>query len=137
MFFFQEMQSLLSLFKIQMKWVEKPTQDTLYWIVELPSEECARQLSSRSMSLRWCIELWGRSKTQGLLHLNMKESLTNTTDSWHSTFPNDSEESKTTNACPRKIMEPYFTKDKSFKITVETFCKHFTLPEKVKKIEVK
>lgn len=37
---------------------------------------------------------------------------------------------------PEAEMESYFHPDNSFKIEVETFCKHFSQKEKVAKIEV-
>lgn len=93
-------------------------------IVEADSEEVLKNFASRSVSLKWCIELWSRSKTYENLHKNLKSSLQNDIN------VNEIFEY----SCIRKIMEPYF--NKSFKVNVETFNKHFTLPEKVKKIEV-
>lgn len=37
---------------------------------------------------------------------------------------------------PKHLMDPYFQPNKSFKIEVETFCRHFTQRQKVDKIEV-
>lgn len=63
------------------------------------------------MSLRNCLELWGHAKNLDELHCVLKQY-------------------------PQYHTTPYFKPDKSFKIEVETFCKHFTQKEKVEKIEV-
>lgn len=38
---------------------------------------------------------------------------------------------------PLDAMEPFLQKEKSFKIEIDTFCKHFTQKEKIEKIEVR
>lgn len=82
-----------------------------YWIVDLPSENAVRQISSRAVSLRFCLELWAQGKEKEDLHASLKAY--------------SIENSKT------------FVGDKrSFKIIVETFCKHFSQHEKINKIEV-
>lgn len=43
---------------------------------------------------------------------------------------------KTLQSFPNSVMELHFKHDKTFKIEVETFCKHFSQKEKVAKIEV-
>lgn len=37
---------------------------------------------------------------------------------------------------PKEQIQPYFQPDKTFKIEVETFCRHITQKDKIKKIEV-
>lgn len=115
-----------------MKFVEEPQTDILYWIVELDSEESANKLASRSISLRWCLQLWGRAKTAEHLHDDLKRALSCPTDDW-SCAPHEDYQSY---VCSRSTIEPYFCSKRSFRFTVETFCKHFSSKEKVQKIEV-
>lgn len=96
-----------------MKRVDYSIPEQPFWIVELPSDESARKIASRSISIRCILELWSHSKTIPLLHENVKKYL----------VEND------------KLVKPLFTEDQSFKITVETYNKHFTHQEKVDKIE--
>lgn len=82
-----------------------------YWIVDLPDESIVHKIASRAVSLRFCLELWAQGEEIENLHESLKSY-------------------STENA---KI----FAGDKrSFKIIVETFCKHFSQCEKVNKIEV-
>ncbi|XP_015606276.1 tRNA (guanine(10)-N2)-methyltransferase homolog isoform X2 [Cephus cinctus] len=104
-----ELDSILNLFNIKLKTIYKPKSDP-YWIVELPSECAVQKIASRSISLRFCMELWGNSKDVDILHKNLRSKA-------------------------EEIIKPYFSNDKSFKIIVETFCKHFTQNEKIQKIE--
>lgn len=129
---FQELDSLISMFQIKMKFIERPLDDVLYWIVELDSDEVAKNIASRSISLRWCIELWGRAKTTESLHQVMRKSVLENNNEW---ITIDDAQNKSY-ACPRKLMSPYFSLNITFKITVETFCKHFKNTEKIEKIEV-
>lgn len=69
----------------------------------------ACKIASRSVLLRHCIQLWGQSKKLDDLHKILKSS-------------------------PQDEIELYLSK--TFKVTVETFNKHFTQKEKVDKIEV-
>lgn len=80
-------------------------------MVELPSEKAARQIASRSVGLRCCMELWARAKTEEELHKNIR-------------------------SYPLELMKPYFKPELSFKINVETFCNRQSQAEKVAKIEV-
>lgn len=79
--------------------------------MELPSEKAARQIASRSVGLRCCMELWARAKTEEELHKNIQ-------------------------SYPLELMKPYFKPELSFKINVETFCNRQSQAEKVAKIEV-
>ncbi|KAJ8970387.1 hypothetical protein NQ314_001255 [Rhamnusium bicolor] len=76
-----------------------------YWIVEFASENDVKLLASRSVSLRNCLELWGHARDLQKLHEKLK-------------------------CYPKNLMEPYFQPNRSFKIEVETFCKHFTQKRK-------
>ncbi|CAG9769697.1 unnamed protein product [Ceutorhynchus assimilis] len=104
-----EIESLLSLFKIEMRYAQKPQSKEPFWIVEFSSEGDAQLLTSRSVSLRNCMELWGHEKSVDLLHNSLRKKC--------------------------EIFAPYFSPNKSFKIEVETYCKHFTQQEKVNKLE--
>lgn len=104
-----EIESIASIFKININWLEKPSKHP-YWVVELPSENAAHQIASRSVGLRCCMELWAQAKTEEELHKNVQ-------------------------AYPYEIMKQYFLPELSFKINVETFCNHYSQAEKVAKIE--
>ncbi|CAL7945845.1 unnamed protein product [Xylocopa violacea] len=104
-----EMESILSMFDINTydypKFKKHP-----YWIVNLPSESIAHDISSRAVCVRFCIELWANSKEIEDLHNKLK-------------------------AYPITEIKKYSGPQKSFKVIVETFCKHFSQREKVNKIE--
>ncbi|KAL4703207.1 hypothetical protein ACJJTC_004883 [Scirpophaga incertulas] len=128
-----EMQSILSLFNIPIKYAECPSIEKPYWIVELPSEECVKKLASRSILLKNCIELWSLAKSISLLHENLKNAICNKSDKW--ILKEDSDSKLTKQICPSSLIEACTSPNKSFKLKVETFCKHFTMKEKVSKIE--
>ncbi|XP_076275564.1 tRNA (guanine(10)-N(2))-methyltransferase TRMT11 [Rhynchophorus ferrugineus] len=104
-----EIESLLSLFSIKMKYQEKPKDLEPYWIVEFLSEDDAKLLTNRSVSLRTCLELWGYENSLPALHQTLQSNT--------------------------GILAQYFKPSKSFKVEVETFGNHFTQKEKVEKIE--
>ncbi|XP_021195562.3 tRNA (guanine(10)-N2)-methyltransferase homolog [Helicoverpa armigera] len=128
-----EMQSIISLLNIPVRFVEKPCVQKPYWIVELPSEDCARKIASRSVLMKNCIELWSRARTEAQLHANLKNSLKNSTGSW--IVGENSNGISDTSVCPKELIESICTPKRSYKVEVETFCKHFTMKEKVEKIE--
>jgi len=82
-----------------------------YWIVDFPDENIVYQIASRAVSLRFCLELWAQGKQNKDLHHSLRAYSIENSDI---------------------IAEDR----KSFKIVVETFCKHFSQHEKVNKIEV-
>lgn len=129
------MESIISMFKIPVKFIEKPNIEKPYWIVEVPTEEHIKMIASRSVLIKNCIELWSRAKTADQLHLNLKNALLNTTDKWK--MPENSEKCSDGHVCPSSIITSNISPNKSFKVEVETFCKHFTMKEKVAKIEVR
>lgn len=110
-FRFEEINSLLALFKIEMGFIETPNKTQPYWLVKFKSDDDVRLLTNRSVSLRSSMELWAYSDTIEDLHRDMKEF-------------------------PYELLSPYMQENQSFKIEVETFCKHFTQKEKVGKLEV-
>ncbi|KAM3956281.1 LOW QUALITY PROTEIN: tRNA (guanine(10)-N(2))-methyltransferase homolog [Aphomia sociella] len=130
-----EMQSIISLFNIPIKFVEKPCVQKPYWIVELPSEEYIKKIASRSVLVKNCIELWGRAKTESQLHENLKSALQNDTGEWLVNDKLHDTEASDRHICPNTLIQSCCSANKSFKVEVETFCKHFSMPEKVAKIE--
>ncbi|XP_035775870.1 tRNA (guanine(10)-N2)-methyltransferase homolog isoform X1 [Anopheles albimanus] len=110
-----EITSLLRIWNIRMN--TQPNHDPLrpFWIVELQNDDAARKLASRSMSLRCVFELWAHSAGKGLavFHQQLREYVVSN----------------------RELLAPHFRVDKTFKITVETYNKHFSHQEKVEKIE--
>ncbi|XP_072929395.1 tRNA (guanine(10)-N(2))-methyltransferase homolog [Epargyreus clarus] len=129
-----EMQSILSLFNIPVKFIENPCKNKPYWIVELPSEECVRKIASRSILVKNCIELWSSATTEANLHRNLKNALNNNTGEWLT--PENSVNGKCdTHVCPSELITACCDVKKSFKVDIETFCKHFSLKEKVQKVE--
>ncbi|CAD7083729.1 unnamed protein product [Hermetia illucens] len=108
-----EIESLTQLFGI--KWNLQPLvhKEQPFWIVELPDENSARIIASRSISLRCIIHLWSHASSVTNLHENTRNYIKeNFNDVNH-----------------------FFSPDKSFKITVETYNKHFSQKEKIEKIE--
>ncbi|CAB3235241.1 unnamed protein product [Arctia plantaginis] len=129
-----EINSILSIFNIPIKYIEQPSVQKPYWIVELPTEDSVKKIASRSVLVKCCIELWSRANTESQLHTNLKNSLQNKTGKW---VVGDDNSNCTSDKyfCPKELIESCCTAKNSFKIEVETFCKHFTLKEKVEKIE--
>lgn len=82
-----------------------------FWIIETDSESIIKRIASRSVSLRFCIEIWARDKNVNILHDKLKQF-------------------------PKEIVNQHIKKDKTFKVVVETFCKHITQKEKIERIEV-
>lgn len=118
----------MSLFNVRMRFIEKPTLEVSFhsktckkslllfeqqpfWLVEVPSENDIKIITNRSVSIRSCMELWSYANSIDLLHESLKKY-------------------------PQQLMDPYLKANKSFKVEIETFCKHFTQKEKVEKIEV-
>lgn len=132
---FQEMQSILTMFNIPVKFIENPCKNKPYWIVELPSEECVRKIASRSILVKNCIELWSSATTEASLHQNLKNALNNNTGTWL-TPENTTNGKCDTHVCPSELITACCDAKKSFKVDIETFCKHFSLKEKVEKVEV-
>lgn len=106
-FRYPEIKSIIKLFNLDVK---LPTSSTLgnlpYWIVDNVQESDIRKIASRSMSLKYAFEVWSHDSTMEKFHEKLKSF---------------SYEAK------------YATE--SFKIRVESYNKHFSLKEKVEKIE--
>ncbi|KAK2581760.1 hypothetical protein KPH14_002239 [Odynerus spinipes] len=101
-----EMESIFGIFGIKLPSIFN--KDQPYWIVDMPSEKLVQKIASRAVSLRFCLELWASGKDYEELHNNLK-------------------------AYSSEHVKSYA--NKSFKIIVETFCKHFSQYEKIQKIE--
>lgn len=86
-----------------------------YCEIELPNDDFARQLASRSISIKCILELWTAAETLERFHADLK------------LYVND--------RIHDENFSKLFGKEVSYKITVETYNKHFTQKEKVEKIE--
>lgn len=83
--------------------------------IELPNDECAKQLASRSVSIRYVLEQWASATSLPAFHAELKEFLA----------ANESNPRVTDN----------FDAAKTFRITVETFNNTIQHKEKIEKIE--
>ncbi|XP_076245629.1 tRNA (guanine(10)-N(2))-methyltransferase TRMT11 isoform X2 [Calliopsis andreniformis] len=105
-----EMESILSMFHINIcthpDWTKHP-----YWIVNLPSETLVYKIASRAVCVKFCMELWANNTNHEDFHKQLKNY-------------------------PITEIKKYAGPRQSFKIIVETFCKHFSQREKVNKIEL-
>lgn len=88
-------------------------QNDPFWIVELKNDEAAKKLASRSVSLRCVLEYWHHSTNFKSFHTDLKKIV---------------EDNHT-------VLSNTFGEDKTFKITVETYNKHYQQSEKIAKIE--
>ncbi|XP_008554085.1 tRNA (guanine(10)-N2)-methyltransferase homolog [Microplitis demolitor] len=107
-----EINSILNLFKVvpsKLKISDKST-DHPYWIVESDCETIIKKIASRSVSLKFCMELWAQASDPSKFHETLRT---------HS----------------QEKIQYYKNRDKSFKIIVETFSKHISQKEKVERIE--
>ncbi|XP_054268125.1 tRNA (guanine(10)-N2)-methyltransferase homolog isoform X2 [Macrosteles quadrilineatus] len=103
-----EITAIAKLFKIPLKWIEEPSNEP-FWLVELPSEDSARLIASRSVCIRRIVHLWASATNTADLHSQLREQET--------------------------LIRPYFSPLSTFKIKVDTFCNHQTQREKLEKIE--
>lgn len=105
-FRYPEISSIIKLFDLDVK-VPPPT-DNPYWMLENVEESDMRKIASRSVSLRYVVEVWAHGKNFSEFHETLRDKL---------------------------IDSRYTSLDSSFKITVETYNKHFKQSEKIEKIE--
>ncbi|XP_068154318.1 tRNA (guanine(10)-N2)-methyltransferase homolog [Drosophila tropicalis] len=84
-----------------------------FWLVEFPNDETALQYASRSVALRAIFELYAHGQTLSAFHERLRNHV---------------------ETHPAKV-EAHFGAKTSFKITVETYNKHFSQREKIEKIE--
>lgn len=83
--------------------------------IELPNDECAIKLASRSVSIRYILEEWMSASTLSAFHADFKQFLSD----------NEANASIINN----------FDVNKTFRITVETFNNTIQHKEKIEKIE--
>ena len=104
-----EFEALSRLFDIPLNYVEKNTREP--WIIlDLPSEAEAKQILTRSIATKYCIEIWGDGHSYEDVHAKVK-------------------------AYPKDRVTPYLAADQSFKVYVEGFMKKFNLEQRLEKIE--
>lgn len=104
-----EIQAIMELYKIKAKWLEKPSSKP-YWLVELPNENDAIRIASRSVTMRYIIELWGGATSMEDLHTELK-------------------------SMPESKILQYCEEHLSFKVKVECYGNSQTAAEKVEKID--
>ncbi|BBN04731.1 tRNA (guanine10-N2)-methyltransferase [Marchantia polymorpha subsp. ruderalis] len=109
-----EIESLAKLFlgeNAELKWKQSPHhhEDSPFYFIDLPSEDVARQIASRSVLLKGFFEVWGEGRTYDELKASI-ESL--------------SDEKKA----------PFLTEDSTFKIVVDAFGKVLSLDEQNERI---
>uniref|UniRef100_A0A1B0CAA0 tRNA (guanine(10)-N(2))-methyltransferase TRMT11 n=1 Tax=Lutzomyia longipalpis TaxID=7200 RepID=A0A1B0CAA0_LUTLO len=112
-FRFPEIQSILKLFNISQDWKKPDNPELPFWIIDLPDDDCARKIASRSVSLRCIMELWAHSKSIPALHSAVRKVVQDNPQ-WQETI---------------------FSRNSSFRLNVETYNKHISQAEKVAKIE--
>ncbi|XP_050435779.1 tRNA (guanine(10)-N2)-methyltransferase homolog [Adelges cooleyi] len=103
-----EIESIASVLKIPIKWLEPPS-DKPWYLVELPSDKEVQMISERSVTMRRAIHVWADELTVPNLHESLKQK------------------------CLKGILEPYQLQ--SFKVDVDLFCNSQTQQEKLKRIE--
>ncbi|KAF2361743.1 S-adenosyl-L-methionine-dependent methyltransferase [Trinorchestia longiramus] len=104
-----ELKSIASLFKIPLKWAEKPQEDP-FLILEMDSEQDAKKLVSRCMLVKACYELWGDGRSLEEMHENIREQ-------------------------PLSFFKPHLASNKSFRVRVEGFNRTLCSADKLTKIE--
>ncbi|XP_065212761.1 tRNA (guanine(10)-N2)-methyltransferase homolog [Planococcus citri] len=105
-----EIEAIASLFKTTIIWKEEPSHKP-FWIVELPSDEVARQIANRSVTLKFVTELWASSNKIEDLHNDLKTYSSNV------------------------LQHDEVFKKSSFKFKVDVFCNTQSYAEKMAKIE--
>lgn len=103
-----EIRSLVKFFNINVKLPEFSAKP--YWILEGVTESDLRKIASRSVSLRFIVEIWSSGKSLTEFHANLKQ------------FSNI-------------IDQKFVGHDYTFRVTVESYSKHFKQHEKIEKIE--
>jgi len=103
-----EIESLVTMFKLQLKWIEKGNQP--FCIVSVPQESDIRKLMSRTMLIRAAFELWADAASYSELHEQLR-------------------------CVPASQLALYTPPHQSFRIQVETFCKNISTAEKIERIE--
>lgn len=114
--YLQELRSILHLLKIPHRLPNIDQEESTPFIhIELPNDECAKQLAARSISIRYVLEQWASATSLPAFHAELKQFL-----AANETNPNVSDN---------------FDASKTFRITVETFNNTMQHKEKIEKIE--
>ena len=112
-----EFETIADIFDIDLHWVEKTApngEEREPWvIIDLPNDETAQKILSRSISTKLCVELWSDSTKREDLHRKCKAYISD----------NGSE------------LERWFDVNSSFKVHAVAFMKKYTQSEKLKVIE--
>ena len=111
-----EFESLAEILDVTLTWVERTPEsgeEREPWVViDLEDEAAAKKLISRSISTRFCVELWADSPTRDGLHEANRK------------YMEDNEEG----------LADVFDESKSFKVQADAFMKKYTMEEKLKRI---
>lgn len=103
-----EIQSIIKLFNIKDLQVNDQQENKPYWIVE-STESDLKKIASRSVSLRYVVEIWTSGKSYETFHDNLRKY---------------------------ELVDPkLLSTESSFRITVDTYNKHIKQAEKVERIE--
>lgn len=103
-----EIKSLIKFFDLNIA-LDSVVADKPYWILDNVSEKDLQKIASRSVSLRYVMEIYGEGKNYDTFHEHLRQfKLVDT-----------------------KLLSP----ESSFRITVETFNKHIKHNEKIQRIE--
>ncbi|XP_063091120.1 tRNA (guanine(10)-N2)-methyltransferase homolog isoform X2 [Cavia porcellus] len=109
--FITEIKSLLSLFGGQFSSNQESYGKSPFWILNIPSEDIARNLMKRTVCAKSIFELWGHGESAEELHSSLK-------------------------SYPLEKMVPFLHPDSTYKIKIHTFNKTLTQEEKVKRIDI-
>ncbi|XP_049994082.1 tRNA (guanine(10)-N2)-methyltransferase homolog isoform X1 [Alexandromys fortis] len=105
-----EIKSLLSLFGGQFINSQETYGKSPFWILNIPSEDIARNLMKRTVCAKSIFELWGHGKSPEELYTSLKNY-------------------------PVEKMVPFLHSESTYKIKIHTFNKTLTQEEKVKRID--
>lgn len=105
-FRYPEIRSLIKFFNLDIKLPS--VGDKPYWILEDVDESDLRKIASRSVSLRFIVEIWSSGNTYEAFHETLKK---------------------------HQLEQQFTTSKSSFRITIETFNKHIKHEEKIERIE--
>ncbi len=104
-----EFEAIADMLGIKMNWVDKNGTHP-FVIVDLASEAEAKRLCSRSISTKYCIELWTDANSFDNMHEQIK-------------------------SLPEDFVQPYLHESLTFKVYIEAFMKKYTYDERLAKIE--
>ncbi|XP_035205038.1 tRNA (guanine(10)-N2)-methyltransferase homolog [Stegodyphus dumicola] len=107
----QELYAIAATLNIKFEWLEEPSVNDPFLLVNFPSSTDVNKLMSRTVLIRSAYELWAKSRTLSDLHAGLKN-------------------------IPKEFIEPYCAKDVSFRIMVESFGKKLHKDYKVQRIDV-